>query len=267
VSRHELDRLSDHIEGDLAPDEFARVDAHLAECDSCALALRDLRETVALLRGLPDPVPPPEFAADVMQRVARDRGARGRVTPLFREIAQPRVAAALAAGLVALWFFHPLVIGRGGLLGPSSDPEGIRVVLGPAPVGGPVAGAEGEIRPRPSSPVPVTPIGFPRQAPTHLIAFEQRGLPPRIGQAAPRFGFYGSAAAEIPMRDLEAEVEALMADPDAFLARFERASAPSRRPFIGPIVDYSARRGGVSEVNRLLGRAAAPMVVPASTSR
>jgi hypothetical protein len=84
---------------------------------------------------------------------------------------------------------------------------------------------------------------------------------------APRYGLFGSAAPEVPLRDLEAEFEALMADPQAFLERVERTSAYARRPMIAPLVEYSARRGGVSEINRFLGRAAAPAAVPASTAR
>lgn len=88
-----------------------------------------------------------------------------------------------------------------------------------------------------------------------------------VASAAPRYGLFGSADAEIPMRDLDSEFETLMADPQAFLERVERTSASARRPMIGPLVEHSARRGGVSEINRFLGRAAAPMAVPVSTAR
>ena len=115
--------MGDHLEGDLTPEDFTRVDAHLAECSACAAELRELRETVALLRGLPDPVPSPRLAADVMQRIEAEGDSRGRVIELFREVAQPRVIAALAAGIAALALFSTLDVGEGGLLGPSSDPD------------------------------------------------------------------------------------------------------------------------------------------------
>jgi hypothetical protein len=266
VSRHVLDRLSDHLEGDLAPDEFARVDAHLGECDMCARELREQRETVALLRGLPDPDPPSGFAADVMQRIADEGAPRRRVIEGFRRAAQPRHVAALAAGLAAAVVSYTLVIGEGGLLGPSSDPDPVQIASDSGPAGVPVTGTRGADRPRPSSPVPATPVFSPQQA-SVVLAGNTSGAPPVQVATPPRYGFVGNAAPEIPMRDLEAEVDALMANPDAFLERVERASATSRRPFVAPLVGYSARRGGVSGVHQLLQRAAAPMAVPASTGR
>ena len=62
------------------------------------------------------------------------------------------------------------------------------------------------------------------------------------------------------------ELEALMADPAAFLERFRRTAAESREPVIAPLVEYSARRGDAGAVARLTGIAARPAaVVPAST--
>jgi len=270
VTAHVRDRLSDHLEGDLTPDEFARVDAHIAECDACARELRELRETVALLRGLPDPVPSPQLTADVMQRIAGEGAPSGRVIELFREVAQPRVIAALAAGIAALALFSTLEIGGGGLLGPSSDPDRGLIAKRDAPAGVPVAGAEGARRPRPLPPVPVASDSLAGRTPTVLVGLPPRGMPPQRAAAEPadlRYGFFGSAAPEVPLRDLDGEFEALMANPHAFLERVERTAAPARRPLVAPLVEHSARRGGVSEVNRLLGRAAAPMAVPASTSR
>jgi hypothetical protein len=95
-------------------------------------------------------------------------------------------------------------------------------------------------------------------------------MPPQraiVVSKAPRYGIYGSAAPEVPMRDLDTEFEALMTDPQAFLERVERTSASAQRPMIAPLVEHSARRGGVSEINRFLGRAVAPMAVPVSTAR
>lgn len=265
-SAHVLDRLGDHLEGDLTPEDFTRVDAHLAECSACAAELRELRETVALLRGLPDPVPSPRLAADVMQRIEVEGDSRGRVIELFREVAQPRVVAALAAGIAALALFSTLDVGEGGLLGPSSDPDRGRDV----PTVASDTGAEIARRPRSLPPVPAATRSFSRRRQAILVGLQPRVMPPRRATAiseAPRYGFFGSAAPEVPMRDLETEFEALMADPQAFLERVERTSASARRPMIGPLVEHSARRGGVSEINRFLGRAAAPMAVPVSTAR
>jgi len=270
VDTHVVDRLGDHLEGDLNPEEFKRVDAHLAACSACAVELRELRETIALLRGLPDPVPPPRMAADVMQRIEDQAGSGGRVIELFREVAQPRVVAALAAGIAALAVFFTLDIGEGGLLGPSSDPDRGLIESRDVLAGDPDAGAETASRSRPLSPVPVAPESYPRRNRAILVALQPRVMPPQRAMtvsAAPRYGIFSSAAPEVPLRDLETEFEALMADPQAFLDRVERTRVSARRPMIAPLVEHSARRGGVSEMNRFLGRAAAPMAVPVSTAR
>ena len=270
MSGHVLDRLGDHLEGDLSAEDFTRVDAHLAECSACAAELRELRETVGLLRGLPDPVPPPRLATDVMQRIEVEGGSRGRVIELFRGVAQPRVITALAAGIAALALFFTQDVGEEGLLGPSSDPDPGPIAARVVPAGVPDTGAESARRPHSLPPVPVAPGFFPRRRPATLVGLQPLVMPPQRATAAseaPRYGIYGSAAPEVPMRDLDTEFEALMADPQAFLERVERTTASARRPMIAPLVEHSARRDGVSEINRFLGRAAAPVAVPVSTAR
>lgn len=267
---HVLDQLSDHLEGDLSLEDFTRVDAHLAECSACAAELRELRDTVALLRDLPDPMPPARLAAVVMQRIEGDRASRGRVIELFRTVAQPRVVTALAAGIAALALFSTLDVGEGGLLGPSSDTERGRIALRIAPAGVPDTGAEIASRSRSLPPVTAAPGRFGRRQPAALVGLRRHLMPSQpvtFASTAPRYGIFGSAAPEVPMRDLDTELEALMADPQAFLDHMERISASARRPMIAPLVEHSARRGGVSEINRFLGRAAMPMAVPVSTAR
>ena len=92
-------RLSEHLERDLEPAERARIDAHLAECADCAGEARALRETLQLLRGLPDPAPPITFADDVMARLADGEGRPSAVFRLLQRAVDPRVSLPLAAGL------------------------------------------------------------------------------------------------------------------------------------------------------------------------
>ena len=269
-SGHVVDRLGDHLEGDLTPEDFTRVDAHLVECSACAAELRALRDTVALLRGLPDPVPPLRLAADVMQRIEVEGDSRGRVIELLRDVARPRVIAALAAGIATLALFSTLDVGEGGLLGPSSDPARERIAQRHVPAGVPDTGTEGARRPRSLSPVPAAPESFQRRRPTILVGLQPHVMRPQRAMPiseVPLYGFFGGAAPEVPLRDLDAEIDALMADPQAFLERVERTSASARRSMFAPLVEHSARRGGVSEINRFLGRASAPVAVPVSTAR
>jgi anti-sigma factor RsiW len=45
-------RMSDHLDGDLAPTARERIERHLDECDACHRLLDDLRRTVAALQRL-----------------------------------------------------------------------------------------------------------------------------------------------------------------------------------------------------------------------
>jgi anti-sigma factor RsiW len=96
-------RLSEYLERDLAIEERARIGAHLESCTDCDRELNELRETVSLLRRLPEPTLPAGISEAVMLRIARGEGREARVRTLFRRAAQPRFAAPLAAGLAGLF--------------------------------------------------------------------------------------------------------------------------------------------------------------------
>jgi anti-sigma factor RsiW len=97
-------RLSEYLERDLPGDQRAQVGAHLASCADCERELDALRDTVSMLRGLPEPELPAGISAAVMARIAQGEGREARVVSLFRRAAEPRFAAALAAGLAGLLF-------------------------------------------------------------------------------------------------------------------------------------------------------------------
>lgn len=63
------EHLADYLEGDLALDLRALVDAHLDGCTTCAQEVREMQQTIRLLRALPEPEPPPMIAANVMRRI------------------------------------------------------------------------------------------------------------------------------------------------------------------------------------------------------
>lgn len=100
-------RLSDYLERDLSPEERSRIERHLEACAPCASELRELRATVSLLRGLPEPAHPPALGELVMARVAREGSRPARVRSLLRRASEPRFAAALAAGIAGLFFLVP----------------------------------------------------------------------------------------------------------------------------------------------------------------
>jgi anti-sigma factor RsiW len=96
-------RLSEYLERDLTIEERARIGAHLERCTDCDRELNELRETVSLLRRLPEPTLPAGISEAVMLRIARGEGREARVRSLLRRAAQPRFAAPLAAGLAGLF--------------------------------------------------------------------------------------------------------------------------------------------------------------------
>jgi anti-sigma factor RsiW len=88
------DRLSEYLDGELAPDERIALEAHLDGCPECREVLEELRAVVATARGLPG-LPP---ARDLWPEVAARTGG---VLPLRPRATRPgpswvRLAAAAA---------------------------------------------------------------------------------------------------------------------------------------------------------------------------
>jgi len=128
-------RLSEYLERDLPVEERSRIGAHLESCSDCERELGELRETVSLLRGLPEPTLPPGIGAAVMARIANGEGREPRVIMLFRRAADPRIAAALAAGLAGLIF----LVDGDGLGVPPAPANGGAATLAGLPVNDPVS--------------------------------------------------------------------------------------------------------------------------------
>jgi anti-sigma factor RsiW len=95
--------LSEYLERDLDPDQRSRIAAHLESCASCGSELHELRSTISLLRGLPEPGHPAGLADSVLARVGQDARGPERVRRLVRRVSEPRFAAALAAGIAGFF--------------------------------------------------------------------------------------------------------------------------------------------------------------------
>jgi anti-sigma factor RsiW len=89
------DRLIDFIEGELPAEEHRPVEAHLRRCPQCSREVVGLREALARVQALPEPVPSAHlldgFAAAVQGRLAAERPPR---LPFWRK------SAAWLAGVV-----------------------------------------------------------------------------------------------------------------------------------------------------------------------
>ncbi|WBB74734.1 anti-sigma factor [Micromonospora sp. WMMD1128] len=85
--------------------ERAAFDRHLADCESCALELAELRETAARLADSTWSVPPPALRTAVLAEIRRTRqerpGPAGRVGPAAAGAWRRRLAVAAAVVLLA----------------------------------------------------------------------------------------------------------------------------------------------------------------------
>jgi hypothetical protein len=90
--------LSQLVDGEIPVDLRAKVDRHLSVCPSCRSAFNELKQTVALLRGLEPVQPPPWLEGRIMTRVREEAGFRHPVlNRLFGSLRRnlPLQAAAL----------------------------------------------------------------------------------------------------------------------------------------------------------------------------
>jgi anti-sigma factor RsiW len=71
VCKEFVELVTDYLEGTLPPDQRARMDAHMAECDGCAGYLEDMRRIVGTLQATPAP-PPDDATRDALLRAFRD---------------------------------------------------------------------------------------------------------------------------------------------------------------------------------------------------
>jgi len=222
------ERLGDYLEGQLELGARAEVDAHVADCASCRDELRGLRETVALLRGLPDPEPPADLTASVMARIDLERRPQA-IRAAFRRLDASRVAA-LAAGFAGLALLSTWQLAGDGFPGATVVPAPERAE--PALLGN--AAGDADTGTRRLSPVPKPPAASPweRPAPRPPSAFVAGVAPP---------GF-----AELPMgtpsnrdRELDRQLDRLLGDPSAFLARM---GPDARGERFARLAQHAARR-------------------------
>lgn len=85
-----------YIDGDLSPDDAARVRAHTASCEECRQILQSEQALESALGGMSSFAPPPEFANETVRRAQCDVG-HALHSPKER-----RRAAAVAGGLGSL---------------------------------------------------------------------------------------------------------------------------------------------------------------------
>jgi anti-sigma factor RsiW len=85
-----------YIEGELGPDEAARVRAHTAVCEACRDLLLTEQALESALEGLRAVAPPPDFASATVRRAECD------VTHALHSPRERRRAAAISVSLASL---------------------------------------------------------------------------------------------------------------------------------------------------------------------
>lgn len=104
TSEHDTARLSDYLDGELSAPERAELEAHVAECTTCARTLTELGAVVEAADRLPAIPPEADLWPGIEARLSPRGEASADVVPLSRH----RVAMTipqLAAAAVALVLF------------------------------------------------------------------------------------------------------------------------------------------------------------------
>jgi hypothetical protein len=116
------DRLSEYADGELDAAERAAIDAHLAGCAECRMALDELRAVVARAEALHDQAPPRDLWPGIAAQISAPTDRHRRVSPFRRALSARRFSFTLpqlaAAGIA-------LMILSGGLvwMARSGDPR------------------------------------------------------------------------------------------------------------------------------------------------
>jgi hypothetical protein len=99
--KHDCDlmceRLAAYIEGDLAPDERARAEQHLGECETCAEALVELRAIAGEAAQLPLLTPSHDLWAGIEARISTPITLLGSAPARVRRAPQRQWQYAIAA--------------------------------------------------------------------------------------------------------------------------------------------------------------------------
>lgn len=140
MNDHWTDRLSEYLDGDLAPGERGALEAHLESCASCRTTLAELRRVVARAQALEDTPPARDLWPAIARRlqpagaVADFAARRGRRPAAARRVSLTWVQLA-AAALVLMAVSAGAVVTALRGRGPAAAPAVAPIALAPAPDG------------------------------------------------------------------------------------------------------------------------------------
>ncbi len=153
---HPDELISASLSGDLAPDERATLNAHLAACEQCRATLNAFAREREMVAGLRRSVPPGDLGARI--RTAVDAGAG--MTPWWRR-PSTLVGAVATLGTVAAALLAVVVLGSipRGPVGATGSPQASASMIAsvsPAPSASAPGPGESPSATTPSTPLPVS---------------------------------------------------------------------------------------------------------------
>jgi hypothetical protein len=177
VKKAEIEaRLADYLEGDLPLEDRALFDAYLDAHADSARDVEELRQTIELLRSLPDPEPPIDLGRRVMDRV-RAGDARRPWLERLAEAISARLSPQWAVPLTAAAALVVLAVVSGDLrIGPIGAEPASRPAAEHSDLASGGAVAPPVDRPGVPSPTPPTELAAARaaRAPTAAVESEVR---------------------------------------------------------------------------------------------
>ncbi len=173
--------MSEYIDGRLQEAERADLEAHLRACQDCAADLDSLRQTVALMRRLPEMAPPRSFAvpvpASLPARQRRERRGWLAWPSGWSGFQYLRLATAAATGLFVVFALAALLASPMGAPPP-------RMASAPVTGGSSAYDRAPEEQPQVPDTAPPGPRSAPQAAPAAPGAPPAPGSPPAVAVPA-----------------------------------------------------------------------------------
>lgn len=147
------------IEDELSQEEQRSLEAHLMGCRRCSVAVKELRETLALMSALPTVETSPHFEEEIFDRIRSGEALRPTLIEWiggFWTADRLRPVFLGGAAVCALWI--AVIVARPGTFFPSGGAGMNREAAAPNPVSsdaGSLASSSGDVTATPDAPAPV----------------------------------------------------------------------------------------------------------------
>jgi hypothetical protein len=218
------------------------------QADAGSQEAREIDIVVSMLRSLPEPEPSTDLTARVMQRVLEIEARPKVLRPAFGRFSDSRTAAVLAAGIACA----AVGIGLQLIQAPATAP--LTVVAAAPTSDAPATRGRRVVQSFPNA----NRVAFASAVPAPRSASLFSGSPSEA--ALPALPVVERPAANILDRRLDAQLNELQLDPQAFFLRLERVQERDR--FVQRLAERAARRGDAAQVALNVRAVSHPLVRP-----